>query len=97
MCVRVCVCAHVCVCMCCVCMCVCVCVCVCMCVSLCDMSILYSGKGLHVWVGSLACLAVNIIATLSLLIVAGLGLCKVCIGLSGNSIHIQLLPCTHEF
>ena len=21
---------------------------------------------------------------------------KVCIGLSGNSIHIQLLPCTHE-
>ena len=97
MCVFVCV---VCVCMCCVCMCVyvCVCVCVCMCVSLCDV---YSGKGLtdtvHVWVGSLACLAVNIIATLSLLIVAGLGLCKVCIGLSGNSIHIQLLPCTHEF
>ena len=41
--------------------------------------------------------AVNLIATLSLLIVAGLGLCKVCIGLSGNSIHIQLLPCTHEF
>ena len=91
----VCVCAHVCVCMCCVCMCVCVCVYVCMCVSLCDMCILE--KGLHVWVGSLACLAVNIIATLSLLIVAGLGLCKVCIGLSGNSIHIQLLPCTHEF
>ena len=49
------------------------------------------------WVGSLACLAVNIIANLSLLIVAGLGLCKVCIGLRDNSIHIQLLPCTHEF
>ena len=32
----------------------------------------------------------EIIANLSLLIVAGLGLCKVCIGLSGNSIHIQL-------
>ena len=47
-------------------------------------------KGLHVWVGSLACLAVNIIANLSLLMVAGLGLCKVFIGLSGNSIHIQL-------
>ena len=74
---------------------VCMCVCVCMCVSLCDMCILE--KGLHVWVGSLACLAVNIIATLSPLIVVGLGLCKVCIGLSGNSIHIQLLPCTHEF
>ena len=39
----------------------------------------------------------EIIATLSPLIVVGLGLCKVCIGLSGNSIHIQLLPCTHEF
>ena len=39
----------------------------------------------------------EIIATLSLLIVAGLDLCKGFIGLSGNSIHIQLLPCTHEF
>ena len=39
----------------------------------------------------------EIIATLSLLIVVRLGLCKVCIGLSGNSIHIQLLPCPHEF
>ena len=45
-------------------------------------------KGLHVWVGSLAYHAVK---SLLPLIVAGLGLCKVCIGLSGNSIHIQLL------
>ena len=67
-----CVCAYVCVCMCCVCVCVCVYVCV-----MCTLE-----KGIHVWVGSLAYLAVNIIATLSPLIVVRLGLCKVCIGLS---------------
>ena len=62
---------------------------VCVCVSLCDViDTCTLEKGLqHVGVGSLACLAVNIIATLSLLIVAGLGLCKVWIGLSDNSIH----------
>ena len=63
-------------------------VCVCLCV----------GLHVHVWVGSLACLAVNIIGNLSLLIVAGLGLCKVCIGLSGNSIHTityEFYQCTH--
>ena len=53
-------------------------------------------KGLqHVGVGSLACLAVNIIATLSLLIVAGLGLCKVWIGLSDNSIHTITMSFTN--
>ena len=80
-----CVCAYVCVCMCCV--------CVCMCVSLCDTCTLE--KGFHVWVGSLACLAVNIIATLSLLIVVRLGHCKVCIGLSvivftSNCSHVPM-------
>ena len=57
-----------------------------------DTCTLEKGLHVHVWVGSLACLAVNIIANLSLLIVAGLGLCNVCIGLSGNSIHT---PHTH--
>ena len=95
--VCVCVCVCVCACMCFVCVvcepvCVlyvlCVCLCVfCMCcvcepvfgvIDMCGSCTLE--KGLHVWVGSLAC---HIIATLSLLIVAGLGLCKVCIGLSG--------------
>ena len=89
---RTCVCVCVCVCM-CVCVCtVCVCtVCVCVCVV-----VLALEKGLHVWVGSLACLTVNIIATLSLLKFS-LASVKFVLGLSGNNIHIQLLPCTPQF
>ena len=64
-----------------------------MCVSLCDTCTLE--KGFHVWVGSLAYLAVNTIATLSLLIVVRLGHCKVCIGLSvlvftSNCSHVPM-------
>ena len=75
-----------CLCVCYVCVCVpmcvlyvlCVHVCTCVCEPVCKCTL---EKGLHVWVGSLGCLAVNIIATLSLIVVR-LGLCKVCIGLS---------------
>ena len=73
----------------------CVCVCVFVCESLCGV---IEACTLEKALGWKPCMSGSeIIATLSPLIVVGLGLCNVCFGLRGNSIHIQQLPCTHEF
>ena len=76
------------------CMCACVCLGVSVCVvpgKVCVVLVLWKKAYCH-W-GWKPCIpGSEIIATLSLLIVVTLGLCKVWIGLSGNSIHIQLQP-----